>query len=68
MWSFYRASLLCWQGQKKFISGAAYADYFTTAVQTAKGVSLLLVRHARNHRRHHRRHLTGLRRLRRAPM
>ncbi len=31
------------RGQKKFISGAAYADFFTTAVQTESGVSLLLV-------------------------
>lgn len=31
------------KGQKKFISGAAYADYFTTAVQTESGISVLLV-------------------------
>ncbi len=30
-------------GEKKFISGAAYADYFTTAVKTDNGVSVLLV-------------------------
>jgi alkylation response protein AidB-like acyl-CoA dehydrogenase len=30
-------------GEKKFISGASYADYFTTAVKTDKGVSVLLV-------------------------
>lgn len=30
-------------GEKKFISGAAYADYFTTAVRTDKGISVLLI-------------------------
>ena len=30
-------------GEKKFISGAGYADYFTTAVQTSSGLSVLLV-------------------------
>ncbi len=30
-------------GEKKFISGAAYADYFTTAVKTDNGVSVLLI-------------------------
>ena len=30
-------------GEKKFITGAAYADYFTTAVKTENGVSVLLV-------------------------
>ena len=30
-------------GQKKFISGASYADYFSTAVVTAEGISMLLI-------------------------
>jgi len=43
-------------GQKKFISGAMYADYFTVAVRTGEkgmgGISLLLVekKYARNSR------------------
>jgi alkylation response protein AidB-like acyl-CoA dehydrogenase len=30
-------------GEKKFISGAAYADYFTTAVKTENGIAVLLI-------------------------
>lgn len=30
-------------GEKKFITGAAYSDYFSTAVQTDKGISVVLV-------------------------